>query len=195
MKILHKLTGRAWPVSSRGDIDIRTRVSEYGGWHVYVIDQSDPEMTPQVLTTKDKLEEIRDIFGLSVSNLAGVLRVSRPSLHAWLKGEEPNRDLCIERIDRIYQIALHWKRKTPFHYSPGRLIRQPLADGPSLLQRMEAEKIDEIDIQDGLDKLIHLMNRQREQMDRAKLRSAKSTLPENEREKTRHQLTKTVYSK
>ena len=191
------LSEQPWPVSPFGNDlqDMAIKIDGYGNSKVHVLDA--PEQSPaeeQVLTTKEKLEQVRDIFGLSVSHLAKVLTASRPSLHSWLEGAEP-RDQSIKRIEQMYNIALEWKHKSIFHYSPGRLMRQPLGDGPSMMERLERENYIDTEIKDGLDKLLQLMKRQREQMDRSIQRSKKSNLPENEKERTRHNLTETVYSK
>ena len=188
----------AWPVSRCGNelryINIKT--ADYGGWPVDVLDRTGlSPVTDHVVTTKDKLDLIRKHFGLSISHLAKTLLASRPSLHAWLKGEEPTRDANIERINHIYQIAMEWKRRSPYHYAPDRLMRQPLGEGPSMQARLERKHLDDAEIRDGLDKLLQLMQRQRAQMDHAKQRSAETTLSEQEQERTRHQLTTTIYSK
>lgn len=192
------LSEQPWPVSPFGNdlqrIDIK--IADYGNLKLHVLDVFEQSPTAiQILTTKEKLEQVRDIFGLSVSHLAKVLLTSRPSLHSWLDGTVPARDQSIKRIEKIYNIALEWKRKSIFHYSPGRLMRQPLGDGPSMMERLERENHDDSEIKDGLDKLLQLMQRQREQMDRSIQRSKKSNLPENEKERTRHNLTETIYSK
>lgn len=186
-----------WPVSRLGDKlqHIHVKAADYGGWLVYVLEISNQiQPKTQILTTIDKLEQIRQIFGLSLSHLAKALLTSRPSLHSWLEGIEP-RDQSVKRINQIFKIALQWKNKSIFHYSPDRLMRQPLGDEPSMLQRLERDKLNMNELQDGLDKLQQLMQRQRDQMDQVKHRSAKSTLSTKEKEKTRHALTRTVISK
>lgn len=190
-------SSQLWPVSQWGVSlqRIPIRIEAYGGWDVVVLDQPKPQSTmDQIVTTKDKLEQIRDIFGLSISQLAKVLLASRPSLHAWLRGE-PTRDAHIERINQIYRIAMEWKRQLPYHYAPGHLMRQPLGDGASMLVRFERDQLNDAEIQNGLGKLLRLMQVQREQMDRAKRRSTKAALSIDEQDNTRRGLTTTLNSK
>jgi hypothetical protein len=187
-----------WSVSNFGERVQRVRIkaADYGGWKVDVLDRPDPTPTvDHVRTTKEKLNHIRDIFGLSISHLAGALLTSRPSLHAWLDGNVEPRDQSIERIMQIHQIAQMWKRQSAFHYSPDRLMRQPLGSGPSMLERLEKANLDDVEIQDGLEKLLQLMRRQRIQMDQAKQRSSSTSLSEREQERIRHSLTTTVTSR
>jgi len=187
-----------WSVSIFGERVQRVRIksADYGGWKVDVIDRPSPTPTVEhVRTTKEKLDHIRDIFGLSISHLAGALLTSRPSLHAWLDGNVEPRDQSIERIMQIHRIAQMWRRKSTFHYSPDRLMRQPLGNGPSMLERLEKANLDDVEIQDGLEKLLQLMQRQRIQMDQAKQRSSSTSLSEREQERTRHSLTTTVTSR
>jgi len=187
-----------WPVSILGGQVQRVpiKAAEYGCWNAYVLDRPNPTPTVEhVRTTKEKLDHIRDIFGLSISHLAGALLTSRPSLHAWLDGNVEPRDQSIERIMQIHRIAQMWRRKSTFHYSPDRLMRQPLGNGPSMLERLEKANLDDVEIQDGLEKLLQLMQRQRIQMDQAKQRSSSTSLSEREQERTRHSLTTTVTSR
>lgn len=188
-----------WPVSRMGEHvqKIPIRDARYSGWIVHVIDNtaSGTGAVPvPVLTTKDKLDHIRAAFGLSISHLSKVLMTTRPTLHSWLDGEVEPRDQSVNRIDRIYQISQAWKQKCSFHYSPDRLMRQPLGAGSSMLARLERERLDDAEINEGLDRLLELVQRQRKQMDLAKQRTEKEALSAAEQENTRHFLTPTVYS-
>jgi DNA-binding transcriptional regulator YiaG len=187
-----------WRVSRFGDeIPYITVVPvNYGKWQACVLEcPNQGDSVHSILTTKDKLDQIREIFGVSVSHLAKILIVSRPSIHSWLEGVVEPRDSAIERINNIHKIALRWKHLSKFHYSPGRLMRQNLGDEASMLERLAREPINDNEIQDGLNKLLVLMHRQREQMNRAKRRGVKSSLSDEEKEKTRHNLTETFYTK
>ncbi len=186
-----------WPISSFGTALplIAIKHVKYGKCVVSVLDRINETLHQSpILTTKEKLEEIRTLFGLSISHLAKVLLTSRPSLHAWLEGAEP-RDQSIARIDQIYQITLTWRNMSSFHYSPDRLMRQSLGDSISMLKRLERENINSGEIKDGLNKLLTLMQRHRKQMDQAKERSTKIELTEKEKDNIRHNLTQSVYSK
>lgn len=65
------------------------------------------------ITVPQKLECIREAFGLSTSALAEVLAVSRPTVYQWIKGlGEPSG----ENRNRLDQVALHaatWRKAFP----------------------------------------------------------------------------------
>jgi len=187
-----------WPISDIAERipKIPVTVKIYGEWPVRVLDCSDPmPVEEHILTTKDKLDQIRDSFGLSISHLAKILSTSRPTLHAWIDHNVEPRDQSRTRINQIYRYSQLWKAKSKFHYSPGRLMRQQLADSPSLLERLECDHLDDAEIQNGLERLLLLMERQRVQMDQVKQRSGAKALPKQEQEKTRHELTPTISSR
>jgi len=187
-----------WPVSQLGDklqqVDKDIKQSDYAGWPVNVLDLPNESPDSQILTTKEKLDQTREIFGLSISHLANILYVSRPTLHAWLDGSNEPRDQSVERIKQIYDISQLWKNKSTFHYPPGRLMRQPLGDAPSMQENLARDILIDVEINESLDKLLELMQRQRSQMDLAIIRSQDSTLSQKNKEKTRHSLTSTIYS-
>lgn len=192
----------SWEVSRLGTYvekmqDTFAQVTSYGNWNVFgnvlVIDCG--QQTEPVVTTKDKLDNIREIYGLSISHLAKVLQTSRPSLHSWLDGSREPRDQSVQRINQIYKFARKWQNQSEFHYPPDRLMRQPLGDGPSMLARLERIHLLDTEIEEGLELLLQLMRRQRIQMDAVKDKNAGVEVSDREQEKTRRQLTPTLYSK
>lgn len=122
-------------------------------------------------TIPEKLDQIRDAFGLSMSALAVVLQSCRASVYNWYIAA-PRRVDNLQRIETLYKIARQWREINPFHYAPGKLMKQKLGDGPSMLERLGRETLDSAEIQTGLKNLLALMQKQRTKMDRAKARSA-----------------------
>lgn len=139
-------------------------------------------------TIAEKLDLIRNAFGLSMSALAKVLQSSRASIYNWYKAE-PRSDEVLERIDTLHEIALQWKDMNPYHYAPGKLMKQKLADGQSLLERLGQDSLDKESVQRGLEGLLVLMTKQRERMDRAKARSGKGAADEESHEEIMERLT------
>ncbi len=164
---------------------LRERVVEdnfSGGWTVLIF--APEEVAEQALppTIVEKLEEIRSSFGVSIASLAEILGASRASVYNWLENETPT-ERFIQHIDALYEVAHEWKEKNPYHYPPGRLMKQKLADGPSMHERLSREEPDVNEIHNGMDNLLALMGKQREMMDRAKARSAKAASdPESHKE-------------
>ncbi len=143
--------------------------------------------------TADKLDFIKQAFDISLSNLAKILRTSRPSLYAWFEGEEP-RDASVRRIQEINEYAELWKGLNQFHFSPGPLFRQEQGSSPSMLDRLAREELDRVEVESGFRSLVELMQRRKERMDRAKQRAAKSATSENAATRARHSLTSSIGS-
>jgi transcriptional regulator with XRE-family HTH domain len=131
------------------------------------------EETLIAATVVEKLNSIRDSFGFSMAALANILGASRASVYNWLEDETPT-ERFIQRIEKLYEIVQEWETKNPYHYAPGRLLKQKLGAGPSMFERLSHDELNLDDIRNGMDSLLVLMNKQRERMDRAKARSAKA---------------------
>jgi len=143
-----------------------------GDWTVNFLVSEEIAETFSPPTIAEKLSEIRDAFGLSMAALAHILKASRASLYNWFENE-PRGMGVIHRIETLYEIAQEWKTKTPYHYTPGKLMKQKLGDGPSMYERLIREELNTDEIGSGMDSLLALMNKQRKRMDRAQARSAK----------------------
>jgi DNA-binding transcriptional regulator YiaG len=142
-------------------------------WPVLVLGTNlDKSLSPT--TVGEKLTTIRDTFGLSAAALATILRASRASVYNWLENEIPS-DNFLQRIDQLSTIAADWKEMNPFHFSPGRLMKQKLGDGITMLERLSRKKLDLTVIQSGMQDLLMLMKKHKERMDKAKIRASKVT--------------------
>lgn len=143
-----------------------------GGWLVILLPSTEAEERNLLPTIAEKLNGIRDAFGLSMAALADVLKASRASVYNWFENE-PRGEKIVQRIETLYEIAQEWDAKNPYHYAPGKLMKQKLGDGPSMFDRLCREELDFNEIRNGIDSLLALMTKQRERMDRTKERSAK----------------------
>ncbi len=61
-----------------------------------------------VRSAAEQLEFIRHYFSLSVSDLARVVGVKRPTIYAWLQNGLPRRE-SLERLAMLERVAAHWK--------------------------------------------------------------------------------------
>jgi transcriptional regulator with XRE-family HTH domain len=61
------------------------------------------------LLPQEQLSGIRRYLSLSISDLAEVLRVERPTVYSWLKGEATPRSGNTDRIGAIYSLAREWR--------------------------------------------------------------------------------------
>ncbi len=197
--LLNTSTFAEWPVAThRATISqLQLKYAETNaGWKSVYIPLSDVhefENKALVRATAEKIERIRDVFGVSVSHLAMILRTSRPSVYTWLEGEEP-RELFMLRIQQVCEYADRFSEMNPYHFSPGPLLRQPLGNAPSLLELLENEELILDDIELAFSTIIELMKRRCERMDRSKRRTGKSTASALDKEKNRRELTRIVGS-
>ncbi len=145
-----------------------------GDWTVVFLNSDEEaEKALEAPTVVEKLTKIRDAFGLSMAALADIIRASRASVYNWFENETPSEGF-VQRIEKLHEIAQEWKAANPYHYGPGKLMKQKLGDGASMHERLSREEPDINEIREGMKSLLALMNKQREMMDRAKARSAKT---------------------
>ena len=87
-------------------------------------------------TTADLVRRIRDAFGLNMTELATILDVSRPTVYAWLNGQEPQPE-AVARILRLSRAADRFSAlgvETAISY-----VRQPMFEGASLLELLKSD--------------------------------------------------------
>lgn len=165
-------SGSRFDAALAGLIRHPTPIHTPDAWPVIIL-SSEVEATDAPPTIAEKLNDIRDAFGLSMAALADILKASRASVYNWFENETPSEGF-VQRIETLYETAQEWKAKNPYHYAPGKLIKQKLANGPSMFDRLNHVQLDRDEIRNGMDSLLVLMNKQRERMDRTKARSAKA---------------------
>jgi DNA-binding transcriptional regulator YiaG len=85
----------------------------------------------------DLVATIRDGFAISMSDLAAVLGVSRPTAYAWLEGQEPKPEAMM-RIQGLSRAADEFSRANITRLD--KLVHRPILDGRSLLDLLKADK-------------------------------------------------------
>ena len=94
------------------------------------------------LSVVEQMQEVQAALSLNKSQLARVLRVSRPALYEWFRGKEPNP----ANTDRLHSVLRCMVRARASGTSPlnARFVRQPAGlDEPALLDLLSEERIDE----------------------------------------------------
>ena len=87
-------------------------------------------------TTANRVRQIRDTFGLNMSELASMLDVSRPTVYAWLNGQEPQP----EAVVRILRLSRAADRFSAMNIDGAvAYVRQPLFEGASLLDLLKSD--------------------------------------------------------
>jgi transcriptional regulator with XRE-family HTH domain len=86
---------------------------------------------------EEHVANIRDVFGISMSGLATVLGVTRPTVYAWLKGDEPKPEAVV-RIQKLSHTA------DKFHQANiprlDKLVHRPIINGRSLVDIFRADE-------------------------------------------------------
>jgi len=164
-------TGSRWSEALEELTQHAIHVNVGGAWLVLVVrTEADTEMPA---TVGEKLITIRDTFGLSTAVLASALKASRASVYNWLDNETPT-DNFMQRIEQLTNISSDWKDLNPFHFTPGRLMKQKLGEGTPMLERLSREELDMEEIKEGMTGLLALIKKHKERMDKAKARASKS---------------------
>lgn len=112
----------------------------------------------QVRTVADQLAAIKAAFGLSVSQLAEVLHVKRPTIYSWFDAENaPSalRSANKERLSILCRLADDWNKrnKTP----PGALLTAIVVGEASLLDLLSATTLSDAAVYKAFDALAERM--------------------------------------
>lgn len=83
----------------------------------------------------EHVANIRDTFALNMSELAIVLHITRPTVYAWLEGQEP-RPEAVTQIQQLSRAADEIKRMKISRFDT--LLRRPILNGHSLLDILKA---------------------------------------------------------
>lgn len=95
------------------------------------------------VTVPQKIESIRDAFGLSTSALAEILQVSRPTIYQWIKGQSERLSLENRaRLDRVALLAAEWRNAFP-SMDMDHWLTDNEPGSPSLMDLLKAEKSDD----------------------------------------------------
>jgi transcriptional regulator with XRE-family HTH domain len=99
-------------------------------------------LTPAESPIIDQLRELQAALSVNRSQLADVLRVTRPTLYDWLAGKEPN-DLNASRIDAVLRILARAGISGTSPLNARFVRRSPEPGSPSLLTLLLDDALDE----------------------------------------------------
>jgi len=101
------------------------------------------------LSVADQVRELQTALSLNKSELARILRVSRPTVYDWLDDGQPNDDNLL-RIGTLLRL-LRESRVTPATPLFPRCVRSPIEPGSRpLLEAMGEETIDEANLRSAI---------------------------------------------
>jgi DNA-binding transcriptional regulator YiaG len=82
-----------------------------------------------------RLVQIREMFGLSMTELSQVLRVTRPTAYSWINGTDPKDGGAKALIDKL---SSHVETLRSGGFTKiGVIARQPISDGRSLIDLLK----------------------------------------------------------
>lgn len=100
----------------------------------------EPFKTKQVdmRSPAEHIANIRDVFAVNMSDLASVLGVTRPTVYAWLAGQEPKGEAVIRRIQQLSRAADQFNQANIIRLD--KLVHRPILNGRSLLDILKADE-------------------------------------------------------
>lgn len=110
----------------------------------YVItspDQSSHRRPTGVTAPSRCLAVIRAAFPLQILQIAEILVVSRPTIYAWIGGEQQPQSRCQARLNQVYALAEFWNEQSHLPLPVESLI-SPDQTGISIMDMLKAGSID-----------------------------------------------------
>lgn len=113
-----------------------------------------------VRTLSDDVATIKAAFGLSVSQLAEVLKVKRPTIYSWIdSGQAPDslRKANRERLSELCGFAKAWNEEV--HVPPGKYLTANLGGTSNLFQLLRAMPLDHQAIHQAIGAIREVMSK------------------------------------
>lgn len=85
----------------------------------------------------EHVANIRDVFSINMSDLASVLGVTRPTVYAWLAGQEPKGEAVV-RIQQLSCVADKFNQANIIRLD--KLVHRPILNGRSLLDILKTDE-------------------------------------------------------
>ncbi|MDP2242171.1 MAG: hypothetical protein Q8K18_18695 [Burkholderiales bacterium] len=105
----------------------------------------------QAVSVSDYTATIKAAFGLSISDLAAVLQVKRPTIYAWLDPDtapETLRAVNLNRLTSLFSLATYWNNLNSL--PAGEYMKSLVFNGDSLLKLFRQDDLDELRIKQAL---------------------------------------------
>lgn len=103
--------------------------------------ESEQNIAANALSLKDKITNIRSVFGLSITQMAEVMRVERITVYDWIRRDSMDsvRGNSRERINAINELATTWGK---FPALGGKFLFETLPDGSCVMNLLSALNLD-----------------------------------------------------
>ena len=108
-------------------------------WVYYPRIHVEPSSAKQVdgRSPAELVANIRDVLEINMSDLASVLGVTRPTVYAWLEGQEPKPE-AVMHIQRLSRTADEIKQVNIIRLD--KLVHRPILNGRSLLDILKTDE-------------------------------------------------------
>lgn len=128
----------AWTTAGRGRTSVNPWLYAIMG-ELMQAAQNPPPVPAQDVPAA--LALIRAALSLNTAELARILMVTRPTIYAWSEGSAEAKLAKRARISSIRALAVEWERLSS--HTLGTQVREPSADGRSLVDLLSEEEPDE----------------------------------------------------
>lgn len=127
-----------WTAGTGGIMTAHSTVEVLNRFH-YPRIHVEPSRAKQVdmRSPAEHVANIRDVFAVNMSDLASVLMVTRPTVYAWLAGQEPKGEAVI-RIQQLSRAADEFNQANIIRLD--KLVHRPILNGRSLLDILKTDE-------------------------------------------------------
>ena len=144
-----------------------------------------------VLPIAEQMQELLAALSLNKSQLARILRVTRPTIYEWLEGNRPNHTNA-KRLNALFGVLerASVSSSTPLN---ARFVRYPVEPGtPSLVDLLEEEQVNENRLVEVMKQAQRLANMASERRENREDRLRRLGFEEPSREQRKEQLARNV---
>lgn len=115
------------------------------------IDANLPAEVP-VSSISDRILVLKNTFNLTISDIAKVLDLQRPTIYQWMKGSAVPRDCNVLKLNKLYELALSLKSGT--QALTRQQITTPLEGGATVLELLQDEAFDRVVLEKHIQRLL-----------------------------------------
>jgi len=99
------------------------------------------DVEERIAGSTEGLPVLQHHLSLNLSDLATVLRVSRPTIYTWLRDESSPQVHNVSRMRQLFRIARVWS--SVFSKPLGSHLKTPVVDGQSVFDLLSQDRIDQ----------------------------------------------------
>lgn len=109
----------------------------------------------KVLSAQDCIRALKNILGLTISDLAQIMMVGRPAIYEWLSGVQP-RPKSLERLWQLHGLTQLWSQVS--NAPLGNRVHAPFSDGHTLYGLLTSDELGMSDIHRDMRLLANVAN-------------------------------------